>query len=69
MLPFIINIGGEEMSHLYLDKADATKLASAISFMENKMGTSDYRFEPVDMMTGCTCEGNCDGVPSGCTWH
>lgn len=57
------------MSYLYLDKADATKLASAISFMENKMGTSDYRFEPVDMMTGCTCEGNCDGVPSGCTWH
>lgn len=57
------------MSDLYLDKEDALKLASAISFMEQKMGTSDYRFEPEDMMTGCTCEGNCDGVPSGCTWH
>lgn len=57
------------MSNLFLNMADTMKLASAISFLENRLGMSSYSFEPTDMMTGCTCEGNCDGVPSGCTWH
>lgn len=56
------------MSGLYLNADESRKLESAIGYLEDKHGSS-YVFEPVDMMTGCTCEGNCDGVPSGCTWH
>lgn len=57
------------MGKLFLSADDSHKLAEAISFLEAKQNSVEYSFEPVDMMTGCTCEGNCDGVPSGCTWH
>lgn len=57
------------MGRLYLNRTESDNLENTIRYLEEKMSTTEYAFEPVDMMTGCTCEGNCDGVPSGCTWH
>lgn len=57
------------MEKLFLSKGESNTLSNAICYLEEKMGSTVYEFEPADMMTGCTCEGNCDGVPSGCTWH
>lgn len=57
------------MGNLFLDAKSSHKLAETIACLEAKQNSNEYIFEPVDMLTGCTCEGNCDGVPSGCTWH
>lgn len=57
------------MEKLFLSKDESKTLGKAICYLEDKMGSTAYDYEPADMMTGCTCEGNCDGVPSGCTWH
>lgn len=57
------------MEKLFLSKDESKTLSKAICYLEDKMGSTAYNYEPADMMVGCTCEGNCDGVPSGCTWH
>lgn len=57
------------MNKLFLNKTENKELDKTLSYLENKSGCSAYTFKPADIMTGCTCEGNCDGVPSGCTWH
>lgn len=57
------------MKSLFLSSFEGELLSGTIAQLEAKTGSNEYVFEPADMMVGCTCEGNCDGVPSGCTWH
>lgn len=52
---------------LTLNADDMAKLQAMLSENEAKFGEIQS-FEPEHVVFACTCQGNCDGRTSGCSW-
>ena len=55
------------MSNLTLSSEEMSSLAAFLDKSENYLG-SDYNYKPENAVFACTCQGNCDGRTSGCSW-
>lgn len=55
------------MNQMMLNTKELAMLKAAINGAEERNGNS-YAYQPAAIQFACTCQGNCDGKTSGCTW-
>lgn len=52
---------------LNLNANEMEKLQAMLNESEEKFGEVDS-YKPEHVVFACTCQGNCDGRTSGCSW-
>ena len=52
---------------LNLSASDMAKLQAMLNNVEAKFGEV-HSYKPEHVVFACTCQGNCDGRTSGCSW-
>ena len=58
---------GEWFMSLTLNAQEMAKLENMLTNSEATYG-SVHSFKPEHTVFACTCQGNCDGRTSGCSW-
>lgn len=64
---YILLQKGELIMSLTLDANDMAKLKGMLNASEATFGAV-HNFKPEHVVFACTCQGNCDGRTSGCSW-